>query len=385
MFNFANRKKTYIIAEVSCNHNGSLDEAIELLHVSKKAGADAIKLQTYTADTITRDFKTKPKGTMWETIDLYSLYEKAYMPWDWQIKVKSEAEKLDIDFLSTPFDETSVDFLVDELKVKGLKVASFEAVDTMLLAKMARTGLPILMSNGMMDYNELYEAVTVLKNNGCKDLTLLQCNSGYPASFADANLKTMVVMKDLFKCEIGLSDHTLFLDTEGFTNPLPHITPLEAVKLGAKVIEVHIQLDRERSKQLMKLGDGGFDWAFSRTPEEFKLMVDVIRKFESEHTFSYSDEEAMVAKSVLGQVLFEPTSKELASRTQRPSLWVTKDVNKGESFIFAAEKEQKIQGNFDSIRPGGGLHIRYAQYIENKKAAKNVEAGNPLTWDMIDF
>lgn len=378
-------KKCYIIAEISCNHNGDLNEAMSILHASKQAGADAIKLQTYTADTITRDFKNKPKGTMWETTDLYSLYQKAYTPWDWQIKIKEEADKLGIDFLSTPFDETSVDFLINDLKVSSLKVASFEGVDTKLLARMAKTKLPILMSNGMMDYSELYEAVDILRKNGCDDLTLLQCNSGYPARFKDANLRTIRVMKELFKCKVGVSDHTLFADTEKYSDPMPHITPLEAVKLGAEVVEVHIQMDREKSRSLMQNESGGFDWAFSRTPEEFLKMVEYIRAFESKDEITYDLIEKNLAEQTLGAILFEPTEKEKASRKLRPSLWITKDIRKGEDFVFEAESELKGVGNFDSIRPGGGLHIRYTDFIIGKKAIRDIKSGTPMDWLMLDI
>lgn len=382
----AHNNKTYIISEISCNHNGSLDEAMKILHGSKDAGADCVKLQTYTADTITRDFKTKPKGTIWENTDLYALYKKAYTPWEWKIELKAEADRIGIDLISSPFDETAVDFLVNEVKVPMLKIASFETVDTKLLAKAAQTGLPIIMSNGMMDFRELLEAVTVLRKNGLQDLTLLQCNSGYPATFEDANLSTMAVMKEMFDCKVGVSDHTLFVDTKDYKNPKPHITPLEAVKRGAKVVEVHVMRSREESKVLMEKGLGGFDWPFSRELHELKKMVDMIRDFENGGNPQYeSEEEKQLAKLTQGTVSFDPTPKEMNSRAQRPSLWVTKDIKKGEKFTFAAEKDKKEIGNFDSIRPGGGLHIRFTDIVEGKIANQDLKAGQPVSWDMVSL
>lgn len=260
----------YVIAELSCNHNGDYDEAVKIMHAAKDAGADAIKLQTYTADTICRNFKTKPEGTIWEDLDLYALYQKAYTPWDWQLKLGEEAKRTGIDILSSPFDETAVDFLVDELNVPALKVASFEAVDTKLLQKMAKTGLPIIMSNGMTTFAEMKESIQILRDAGCSDLLMLQCNSGYPAAFDEANLNTMKVMAEMFDVPVGVSDHTMFADTENFSTPLAHITPVEAVKMGAKVVEVHLMMDRGESRELMEKGEGGFDWPFSREPDELK-------------------------------------------------------------------------------------------------------------------
>ena len=342
MKSLTDTNKCYIIAEISCNHNGSLEKAKEIIRASKESGADAVKLQTYTADTITRDFKNKPLGTMWEKMDLYELYQKAYTPWEWQKELKKEAELLGMDLLSSPFDETSVDFLIDELDVPILKVASFEAVDIKLLQKMARTGRPILISNGMMEFSELKEAVDTLKSHGASDITILQCNSGYPALFSEAHLATIPVMAEIFNCCCGVSDHTLFFDTKNYLKPMPHVTPLEAVKLGAKVVEAHIQINREESRKLMEQGLGGFDWAFSREPEEFKKMVDCIRKYESESKYEYStEEEKTAAKLTQGHVKFEPTEKERASLAVRPSLWAVKSIKKGTPFIFAAEKKPK--------------------------------------------
>jgi pseudaminic acid synthase len=374
----------YIIAELSCNHNGDYDEAVRIMHAAKDAGADAIKLQTYTADTICRDFKTKPKGTIWEDLDLYALYEKAHTPWDWQLKLSNEAKRIGIDILSSPFDETAVDFLVNEMKVPALKVASFEIVDTKLLQKMAKTGLPIIMSNGMTSYPEMWEAVQTLRDAGCQNLIMLQCNSGYPAAFAEANLQTMQVMQEIFKVPVGLSDHTMFADTEKFETPLAHITPVEAVKMGAKVVEVHLMMDRTESRALMEKGEGGFDWPFSREPDELKKMIDLIRAVERGEDVSYdSDIEKQCALATHGTVNFTPTEKEMASRNVRPSLWVVCDIKQGETFDFAAEAADKAGGNFDSIRPTGGVDIRFTDVIQGKKATQDIPAGTALQWEMV--
>jgi pseudaminic acid synthase len=376
----------YVIAELSCNHNGDYDEAVKIMHAAKDAGADAIKLQTYTADTICRDFKTKPKGTIWEDLDLYALYQKAYTPWEWQGKLCAEANRIGIDILSSPFDETAVDFLVDELKVPALKVASFEAVDTKLMQKMARTGLPIIMSNGMSTFAEMTESIQILRDAGCKELIMLQCNSGYPAAFAEANLNTMKVMAEMFDVPVGVSDHTMFADTENFATPLAHITPVEAVKMGAKIVEVHLMMDRTESRELMEKGEGGFDWPFSREPHELKKMIDMIRAVERGEDVTYdSDIEKKCALDTHGTVNFTPTEKEMASRNVRPSLWIVNDVKKGQSFKFAAEVQNKESGNFDSIRPAGGVEIRFTDVIEGKVATRDIPVGTALSWDMVEF
>lgn len=374
---------TYIIAEVSCNHEGDKEEAKKIIKAAADAGADAVKLQTYTPDTISRNFDTKPKGTIWEDIDLHALYGKAYTPWEWSHDLQQYATDLGVDFFSSPFDETAVDFLVDELNVPVLKVASFEVVDTKLLAKMAKTGLPIIMSNGMTDLPEIEEAIKVLRDNGCTDLTLLHCNSGYPAAFNEANLKTMQDMKERFGTVVGVSDHTLFAQHDKYEDPMAHITPVEAVRLGGKVIEVHLMLDRVKARALFEDDmKGGFDWPFSMEQDEFKKMVDMVRQFEKDGTIDYdSDYEHEIAESTHGKVNYHPTEKELNSRNVRPSLWVTKDLKAGENFKFAAE--DKEAGNFDSIRPAGGLHIRETDKIEGKVASRDLRAGQPLAWDMI--
>lgn len=371
----------YIIAEISCNHEGDKGEALRIVEAAAKAGADAVKLQTYTADTISRDFQTKPDGTIWADIDLHALYTKAQTPWEWSFEVKEKAESLGMQMFSSPFDETAVDFLVNKLKVDVLKVSSFEVVDNKLLQKMAKTGLPIIMSNGMTDYLEMEEAVRVLRDSGCKDLVLLHCNSGYPAAFAEANLKTIQAMEKIFDTVVGVSDHTLFADHENYENPMAHVTPLEAVRLGAKVIEVHLMIDRTHARQLFEKKAGGYDWPFSMEPQEFKLMVDMIRLYEKTGDITYATAaEAEMAALTHGVVNFTPTAKEINSRKARPSLWVTRDIKAGEPFHFAAEDKS---GNVDSIRPSGGLHIRFADFVEGRTASRDLRAGQPLSWEMV--
>lgn len=373
---------TYVIAEVSCNHEGNFDEARRIIEAAAKAGANAVKLQTYTADTISRNFKTKPKGTIWEKLDLYKLYEKAHTPWEWSRDLKKVADDNGVDFFSSPFDETAVDFLVD-LGVDVLKLASFEVVDTKLIEHMAKTGLPVIMSNGMTDFLEMEEAVRIFRENKVKDLALLHCNSGYPAAFEEANLKTIPVIGKVFDAVTGLSDHTLFADTVNYAQPLAHITPVEAQKFGAKIVEVHLMLDRAHAKSLFDKGEGGFDWPFSREPAELKKMIGMIREYERTGKIEYETEaERIAAAKTHGRVCFEPTEKEMNSRGLRPSLWVVEDIKKGQKFHFDAKTRK---GNIDSIRPANGLHIRFADQVEGMVATRDINTGEALTWDMIDL
>lgn len=371
----------YIIAEVSCNHEGNFEEAKRIIEEAAKSGVDAVKLQTYTADTITRDFKNKPEGTMWADSDLHGLYAKAHTPWDWHTKLDDIAKENGLQLFSSPFDETAVDFLVS-VNCPVLKVASFEVVDSKLLEKMAKTGLPIIMSNGMTDYLEMKEAIDTLKKHGTKELALLHCNSGYPACFDEVNLKTMQAMKGLFDMPVGLSDHTIYANDKDCTDAVAHVTPVEAVKMGAKIVEVHLTLDREKARAMHAKEEGGYDWAFSMNPDELTKMVSMIREFEKNGSVEYETEaEKTAAARTHGKVSFEPTAKELASRKVRPTLWIVEDIKKGQPFAFAGGKP----GNVDSIRPGGGLPIRFADFIEGKIASNDIMAGNPLNWDMIQM
>lgn len=372
----------YVIVELSCNHEGSLREAERLVDAAAECGADAVKLQTYTPDTMTRDFQYRPAGTMWEEIDLYSLYQKAYTPWEWHAPLRERSLQAGLHFFSSPFDETAVDFLV-ELGVPALKIASFEVVDTKLLQKAAATGLPVLMSSGMTTYLELTEAVRTLRDEGCQQLALFQCNSGYPSSFDDANLATIPVMSRLFNVPVGLSDHILFAQAEDMSTPVAHVSPVEAVKHGACMIEVHLTLDREKARQSHGKGEGGFDWAFSREPHELKRFIRLIRELEGSGGLEYDTElERDCAGRAKGRATFEPTAKELSSRRLRPSLWVTRAVKRGELFRFC---EGKHEGNFDSLRPGGGLEIRFTDYVNGNRATRDLDAGTPLEWAMLEL
>ncbi len=371
----------YIIAEVSCNHEGDFDEARKIIEAAAESGADAAKLQTYTADTMTRDFKNKPTGTMWAEIDLYKLYQKAYTPWEWYGDLQKVAADRGIHLFSTPFDETAVDFLVKQ-GAPVMKVPSFEVVDIKLLEKMAQTGLPVIMSNGMTDFLEMEEAVRTLRDHGTKDLAILHCNSGYPASFDEANLKTIPALAEIFDVVPGVSDHTIYADDKNYRHPMAHVTPLEAVKLGAKIIEVHLLMDRKKARALNKKQKGGFDWPFSREPAELKKMVDMVRAYERGEDVAYETAaERTASLRTHGAVMFEPTAKEIASRACRPSLWVVEDVKKGAPLKFAGGKP----GNVDSIRPAGGLHIRFADLISGKPATRDIKAGQPLSWDMVNI
>ena len=370
----------YIIAEVSCNHEGDFNEARKIIEAAATSGADAVKLQTYTAETMTRNFGTRPKGTIWESMDLYKLYQKAYTPWEWTKELMKVAEDNGVHFFSSPFDETAVDFLV-EAGVPVLKAASFEVVDTKLLAHMAKSGLPVIMSNGMTDFLEMQEAINVLRDNKVKDLAVLHCNSGYPAAFHEANLETIPAIAEMFDVVTGLSDHTLFADADNYAKPLAHVTPVEAVKFGAAIIELHLMLDRTHARALFDKKEGGFDWPFSREPAELKKMIDMIRHFEKTGEVHYeTDDERKAAALTHGRVCFEPTAKELNSRNVRPSLWVVENIKAGQPFDFAATTRK---GNFDSIRPAGGMHIRFADFVQGKKASRDIEAGEPLSWDML--
>lgn len=373
----------YVIAEMSCNHEGDLDEACALIKAAAETGADAIKFQTYTADTMTRDFKDDCGDTMWGEIDLHKLYDKAHTPWDWHHKLKEVALEHGLHWFSSPFDETAVDFLM-EMDAPVFKVASFEIVDTKLLEKVAQTGKPVIFSNGMSTYAEMQEAYTTLKNAGCEQIAMLHCNSGYPPPFDTANLKTIAAMDEMFDAVVGLSDHTLYADPKNFKDPLAHVCPLEAVKLGAKIIEVHMTLDRDKARALYEKEEGGYDWPFSRNPDELKNTIDLIRRYEAGEDVSYtSDIEKEMAEQARGEVCFTPTEREKASREFRPVLWVVEDVAEGQPLKFAGG----APGNVDSIRGFNkgeqGLHVRYADFIDGKKATKALKAGQPLAWDMI--
>jgi pseudaminic acid synthase len=334
-------KKVYIIAEMSANHGQSFDRALEVVRAAKDAGADAIKLQTYTADTITINCRHPEfmigKGTLWEGRNLHDLYAEAHTPWEWQPELKKEAESLGLHCFSTPFDDTAVDFL-EGMNVPAYKIASFELVDTELLKKVAATGKPAIISTGMASFTEIEEAVQTLRDNGCVQLALLKCTSAYPSLPADMNLRTIPHMADTLKVPVGLSDHTLGL-----------AVPLAAVALGACIIEKHLTLQRS---------DGGPDGAFSLEPNEFREMVEAVR----------------LAEQALGSVNYAATKSEEASRVFRRSLFVVKDMKLGEAFT---------RENVRSIRPGYGLAVKEFERVLGSRAVCAINRGTPLTEELI--
>jgi len=331
----------YCIAEVSANHNHDYDQAVRIIHAAQEAGADAIKLQTYTADTITvssgQDYFRVGGGTLWDGKTLYDLYAEAYTPWEWQPKLKDIANELGMDLFSSAFDATAVDFL-EHMNVPAHKVASFELVDIPLIQKMARTGKPMIMSTGMATLAEIEEAVQAARDAGAEHIALLKCTSAYPAPPEEMNLQTIPDLAQRFKVPVGLSDHTMGL-----------AVPVAAVAIGASIIEKHLTLSRSMP---------GPDSAFSLEPAEFKQMVDAVR----------------VAEKALGEVHYGLSDKEEASRVFRRSLFVVADVNAGEMFTEA---------NVRSIRPGHGLHPRHLSEVLGKCAARRIDRGTPLTWELI--
>jgi len=326
----------YIVAEMSGNHGQSLEAALEVVRAAKQSGADAIKLQTYTADTLTIDCQ-RPEfritgSALWEGKNLYQLYREAHTPWEWQPKLRDEAEKLGMHCFSTPFDETAVDFL-EEMRVPAYKIASFELVDVQLLKKVAATEKPVIMSTGMASLEEIREAVWVLRSGGCGDLALLKCTSSYPSRPEDMNLRTIPHLAAEFEVPVGLSDHTLGT-----------VVPVTAVGLGACIIEKHLTLRRDK---------GGSDSAFSLEPHEFRSMVDAVR----------------IAEKALGKVKYGAGASEQASLACRRSLFVVKDINAGE--IFTPQ-------NIRSIRPGHGLPVKDMQRVLGRRASVDLPRGTPL-------
>jgi pseudaminic acid synthase len=330
----------YVIAEVSANHNHNFDQAVKIIHAARDAGADAVKLQTYTADTMTiacdrPEFRIE--GTIWNGRNLHELYGEAYTPWEWQPRLKKIANDLGLDLFSTPFDATAVDFL-EEMKVPAHKLASFELVDIPLIQKMAGTGKPLIISTGMGTVEEIDEAVQTARQAGAEQIALLKCTSSYPAPAEEMNLRTIPELAKRFAVPVGLSDHSMGL-----------AVPVAAVALGACIIEKHLTLSR---------AEPGPDSAFSLEPQEFKAMVDAVR----------------TAEKALGEVQFGVGAKEAGSRVFRRSLFVVQDVKRGQP--LTAE-------NVRSIRPGHGLHTRYLPEVLGRHAACDIERGTPLSWDLV--
>lgn len=331
----------FIIAEISANHNHDLDLALKIVEAAADAGADAIKLQTYTADTLTIDSdrpEFKVTGTIWEGETLYSLYQKAALPWDWHEPIFAAAKARGMRALSTPFDPSAVDFL-EALDVDIFKIASSELIDIPLIAKVASTRKPVLLSTGMGTEDEIEEAVATLRDGGCPDVCILKCTAAYPSQVADANLASISLIREKFGATPGLSDHTMATTA-----------PVVATALGAKVIEKHFTLRRS---------DGGPDAAFSLEPHEFAEMVKSVRD----------------AEAALGQAVFAPTDSELRPREFRRSLYVVNDVAKGEMFTAS---------NVRSIRPANGLHPRHYATVLGARARRAISAGTPLSEDLIE-
>jgi len=337
---FAEDRSCFIIAEISANHGQDLKKATRMIREAKKCGADAVKFQTYTPDTLTIDSDNRcfrVKHPEWGGQTLYDLYKKAYTPWGWFEKLKKAADKEGIIFFSTAFDRTAVD-LLEEIDVPFHKIASFELVDLPLIEYAAKTKKPLILSTGMATLSEIKEAFAAARKGGVKEITLLKCVSSYPAKAEDMNLATISDMKDVFKTTIGISDHTLGT-----------VVSTAAVAMGAKVVEKHFTLSRKEKTP---------DSFFSMEPGEFKNMVDDIRTVEK----------------AIGGTSYGLTGEQKKSRIFRRSLFAVKDIRKGETLTL---------DNVRSIRPANGLEPKYLKKIVNKKAKVNIKRGTPLEWDQI--
>ena len=333
----------FIIAEMSGNHNGSLERALAIVEAAAKAGAQALKIQTYTADTMTLDldrdeFFISDPDSLWKGTSLYQLYQHAHTPWDWHKPIFERARKLGLVAFSSPFDATAVDFLVS-LDVPCFKIASFENVDLPLIRKAAATGKPLIISTGMATFEEIHEAVQAARNAGARSVALLKCSSAYPAPPEEMNLRTIPDMASTFGVPVGLSDHTIGV-----------AAPVAAVALGASIVEKHFTFSRAVP---------GPDSAFSLEPDEFKAMVEAIRATEK----------------ALGSVRYGPGAAEMKSRAFRRSLFIVEDVKSG---------ERLTEKNVRSIRPADGLHPRHLGEVIGRSAKRDIESGTPLSWDIVE-
>lgn len=332
----------FIVAELSANHLQDYDLAVKIVKAAKEAGADAIKLQTYTPDTITLDcdneyFKLK-QGTIWDGKTFYELYQEAYTPWDWQPKLQELANELGLIFFSSPFDQSAVDFL-EKLNVPAFKVASFEITDIPLIEYVASKSKPVIISTGIATEEDIQEAIKACERAGNKDIILLKCSSSYPSPLEDINLRNITYLSETFGKLVGLSDHTLGISV-----------PIASVALGACLIEKHLTLDRNQ---------GGPDSAFSLEPTEFEEMVKSIREVEKS----------------LGKEEYTVTTKMEKNKELSRSLFISKDIEKGE--ILSEE-------NVRSVRPGYGLHPKELKNVLGKKTKDNIKKGTPLSWDLIE-
>ena len=330
----------YIIAEMSANHNGSLDQAFKILEMAKFSGADAIKMQTYTADTITMNCK-KPdfriSGGLWDGRTLYDLYQEAHTPWEWHEPLFEKARELGVTIFSSPFDSSAVD-LLEELNAPAYKIASFECIDLPLIKYVAQTGKPMIISTGMANMVEISEAITTARDNGCEDLVVLHCVSAYPASAEEYNLKTLTDMKKRFGCLVGLSDHTL-----------DNTTAITSVALGACVIEKHVTLSRD---------DGGVDSSFSLEPSELAQLVN----------------DSQNAHLALGEVTYVKGDMETSFKKYRRSLFVVKDLPKGHMLTA---------NDVAALRPGDGLAPKYKNDVLGRTLGEDVNRGTPVAWDLL--
>ena len=335
------RQPTYIIAELSANHHQSFDRAVDIIREAHRAGADAVKLQTYTADTLTLDshqshFKIQ-SGTVWDGRSFYELYQKASTPWEWHAELKSIANDLGMDLFSSPFDATAVEFL-ETLDVPAYKIASFEIIDVPLLRKVAATGRPVIVSTGLASLEEIEQAVQTLQNNGCNEVALLKCTSAYPAPPESMNLKTLLDLASRFNIPVGLSDHTL-----------DHHSAITSVALGGSIIEKHLTLSRTEE---------GPDSSFSLEPAEFAELVNAIRTTEK----------------AMGDVNYGPTESDQNNLAFRRSLFAVQDIQPGEKFTHE---------NVRSLRPGKGLEPVHLDKVLSATASQQIPRGTPLDWHHV--
>ena len=332
---------TFIVAEMSGNHNMDFDRAVEIMKAAKEAGADAVKIQTYTADTITLNCDDPcfqiTQGTLWDGVTLHKLYQTAYTPWEWQPRLKRMAEDMGLLLFSSPFDFTSVDFLED-MDVPAYKIASFEITDRPLIRKVARLGKPVILATGIARLADIELAVQTCREEGNEQVILLKCCSAYPTPYEDVNLRTIPNLAQTFQCLAGLSDHTM--GTAVATG---------AVALGARMVEKHMTLRRS---------DGGPDAAFSMEPGEFREMVDNIR----------------ILEKALGKVTYELSEKQAREREHSRSLFVAQDMKAGDTFT---------PENLRSVRPADGLHTRYYEQLLGRKITRDARLGTPLAWDLV--
>jgi N-acetylneuraminate synthase len=336
-------ERPFIIAEMSGNHNQSLDRALAIVDAAADAGAHAIKLQTYTADTMTLDHTegevtNRDPNSLWYGRDMHGLYQEAHTPWEWHAAIMARASDRGILCFSSPFDESAVDFL-ESLNVPAYKIASFECIDLPLIRKVAATGKPVIISTGMATVAEIAEAVGTAKAAGCSELVLLKCTSTYPATPENTNISTIAHMRELFGCEVGLSDHTMGVGVS-----------VASVAFGATVIEKHFTLSR---------ADGGVDSAFSLEPHELKSLV----------------EETERAWLALGKVSYGPTQAEQKARLRRRSLYIAEDMEPGDVLN---------ERNLRRVRPGLGLAPKFFDTVLGRRVAKKVKKGTPVTWDIFE-